>query len=475
MAINSITQTHLYEFNWSRLAAMLKSFRELSGRTQKEVQEKLLDILKSNGSPEWYEFRHIVDSEYGGSLAKLEAGGRFQDIIQLPDFGPLAEAYGIHRPLFDSLLAEPVDDIFLHHRCGDDFKEVDHSSQPSNSSEATYKIPVVKLRGTDDIDIVHLVLKEGGSSTRHIHPGDEILYVLNDGAVEVRLEDTGLQAKLEKDDFIHFDAEQNHSIHSCSQQDVELLVIRFFQFHSGQRWKLSKKLSKSRSSQKVITRVIKEMRASSWKGLDQKGFDEPKQILDRFGLGRFLQLLTSPNFVGGRYGLSLNALAERANIAGYKEYERSDFARLHNGEARVRHEELPDLAAIYGVKPMLLYNFLFPVFPYAIAIHGQADMRKVELDLPNGVTYMVPCRCLAFSGITMALVILEQNAATPENHHPAYEFLQPLDGQVEVDFDRTVRGPISKGEYCIFDSSKTHSVRNSGHVQAKVLAIRFLQ
>jgi quercetin dioxygenase-like cupin family protein len=466
---------HLYEFNWSRLAAMLKSFRELSGRTQKEVQEKLLELLKSNGSTEWNEFQRIVDSENGGSLAKLEAGGRIRDIIQLPDIGPLAEAYGIHRPLFDSLLAKPVEDIFLHHRCSDDFMEVDHSTQPSNSSEATYKIPVVKLRGTDDIDIVHLVLKGGGSSTRHMHPGDEILYVLNDGAVEVQMEDTGLQAKLEKDDFIHFDAEQNHSIYSCSQQDVELLVIRFFQFHSGERRKLSKKLSKSKSSQKVITRVIKDMRVSGWKGLDQKRFNEPKEIFDRFGLGRFLQLLTSPNFAGGHYGLSLNTLAEKAHIAGYKEYERSDFARLHNGEARVKREELPTLAGIYGVRPMLLYNFLFPVFPYAIAIHGQADMRSVELDLPNGVTYMVPCRCLAFSGVTIALVILEQDAATPENRHPAYEFLQPLEGEVQVEFDRVVRGPIREGEYCVFDSSKMHRVRNSGCTQAKVLAIRFLQ
>ena len=102
-------------------------------------------------------------------------------------------------------------------------------------------------------------------------------------------------------------------------------------------------------------------------------------------------------------------------------------------------------------------------------------MKKVELDLPKGVIYTVPSRCLAFSGITIALVILDQNVATPENRHPAYEFLQLLDGQVEVDFDRTVRGPISKGEYCIFDSSKTHRLRNSGHTQAKVLTIRFLQ
>jgi len=91
------------------------------------------------------------------------------------------------------------------------------------------------------------------------------------------------------------------------------------------------------------------------------------------------------------------------------------------------------------------------------------------------VTYMVPCRCLAFSGVTIALVILEQDAATPENRHPAYEFLQPLEGEVQVEFDRVVRGPIREGEYCVFDSSKMHRVRNSGCTQAKVLAIRFLQ
>ncbi len=158
-------------------------------------------------------------------------------------------------------------------------------------------------------------------------------------------------------------------------------------------------------------------------------------------------------------------------------YSRSRFVRLHHGEIQVKKEELPALADIYGVTPALFYNFLFPAFRYAIAVHDEKDMSVLptEFVTREEVVYSVPRRRLAHSDTTVAVMRLDPGASTMESRHPGYEILKPLEGQVAVEFGSTKNPEIKAGAYAIFYSGIDHRVCNRGQTPARVLVLRLME
>jgi quercetin dioxygenase-like cupin family protein len=332
------------------------------------------------------------------------------------------------------------------------------------------------LKGTEEAVVVHLDLDPGGHSTTHAHSGDELMFVV-EGTVEVRLEDSGLWTRLDRGDYVHFYAEQQHSAWNTSANPARLFIIRFYQLEAtGTRFEYLKALGAKRPSANLIARVVKEVKAALAPFDLRAGRNPVPEVSDRFGLARLLQLLCSDEFRGADNGLSLKALARRA-ADRHLGYSPSWFDRLRHGQAPVRADELPALAEkVYEVEPLLLYDFLFPVHRNAIVVRQPRDFRPVPDDLVRspGVRYEVPCRRLADSDLAIARLRLAPGAGTPVNRHPGHELLLPLAGVCEVRFGE-VRARLDPGQhrYAHYHSRRDHQVVNVGDRPAEHLVLRF--
>ncbi|MHC4742008.1 MAG: cupin domain-containing protein [Planctomycetota bacterium] len=463
------------------------------------------ELAGLEGKPEWAKFRRMLDLESRMALRVLESPPRSDRQIVLPSVLPLARAYGLSPVMFDPLMSRVVDDDFLLHRPGDnDIERFDRGDADFYGSGMTYRIPRTRLQKAQNIAFVDLEIEPAGESKSHFHPGDELL-IVEAGPIEVWLEDTGLRVSVKKGEFIHLDAGQLHKVVNPTNEKAKVFLIRFSQFRSGTRAQLFREVGDSKPSEKIVSRLFKEMKTSvwpvTWKGereedereedeskkpvevFDRRGFwvdrsASPVEVFDRRGLGNFLRLVCAAG--GGSAGhlpLSLDKLVDRAKQLKWGEkYNRSKFARLHHGQMRVMKSELPELAKIYDVSSMLLYDFLFPAFRYAVVV-GRGDMTPEDpaFEIPEGVSYFVPCRRLAHSDVTLALVKLKKDRYTVENCHPGVELLKVLEGEVTVRLRGIPPYVIKRGEYGYFSSQMVHCVGNEGSDTAEVLAIRFLE
>jgi hypothetical protein len=200
-------------------------------------------------------------------------------------------------------------------------------------------------------------------------------------------------------------------------------------------------------------------------------------VRDRFGLARLLRLVYSERFQGPRNEISLPDLERRAQNQGLR-FRRGHFDRLHHGEATLEREELRDLAKVYEVEPMLLFDFLFPALRNAVVVRRPEDWRLLPAEFLGcpGVNYYSPCRRLSDSDISIAMVEFTRAAGTPVNRHPGHELLLPLEGHLEVRFGDTRTG-ISAGEHLFahYHSRGEHQVANVGEDPARALVIRFYE
>src|SRR5207253_2671670 len=134
-----------------------------------------------------------------------------------------------------------------------------------------------------NLAFVHLVLDPQGSSDAHRHGGDELLFVLHGGPVEVRLQDGGEKFRLERGDYLHFYAEQSHSAHNISTTDkAEVLVIRFY--HHREKAKRT-----DPPSREELQEVLREWITSGPAKQDTKR-QEPKLELSAFAGAWMLEL-----------------------------------------------------------------------------------------------------------------------------------------------------------------------------------------
>jgi quercetin dioxygenase-like cupin family protein len=287
-----------------------------------------------------------------------------------------------------------------------------------------------------------------------------------------------LRVKLEEGEFAHFDAGQTHSAHNVSDGQATVFLIRFLQHKMGSRTHLLSQLLVSRPSPRIVNRLVREMKVSAWTEKTRQEKGPPEKVLDTYGLAHFLQLLCSDSFALEGRGPTLDDVVNRCEAKQRKfTYSRAKFARLHAGEAQVKRDQLPELADIYGVSPVLFYDFLFPAFRYAVVV-GEDNMKEIGPAfgmLEDGVTYRVPCRHLAYSDMTIALVELASESRPPENRHPGHELLKVLEGEVTVAFQGAAKGIVKQGEYAVFKSHIKHQVYNHTGKPARMLSFRFLE
>jgi len=468
------------------LAARLSSLRATYDRSLEEVATRFATLMKQPAAM----------ARYGTTvIARLFAKGGIDAVEQSPegevldltcaDCTLLAEAYGVHRILLDPVLVAPSEEVCLRERF-DDFLVVGDRDEKAYGRDAEYGIPSRKFVGEESFVVVHLHIKPGGCSDIHWHRGDELIFVRK-GAIDVLLRNSGLRARLNRWDFIHFYAEQVHWVHNTTSEPADLFILRFRP--SRRRFDLLRGLRTKKPRKALVSRAIRELLATvapdaavAVAQLEHSppGVDSP--VLDRAGLGRLLQLLSSEKFSRGLVRLTLDELARQTEKIGFN---RAKLHRLHHGLAPVTMRDLLSLAPGYGAKPILFYDYLFPVLRNAIAVQQRGDpaspfddpgdFRAVppECGGEANCVYRVPCRRLADTDAVFAVVELPRDGSTPENRHPGHEILLPLRGKMDVRFG-AASVPINtdEGVFAHFHSDRMHQLCNVGDTPATAFVIR---
>lgn len=397
----------------------------------------------------------------------LEAGGDGDLELGEFDLELISAGYGISSLMFESLGAAIVDSNYLEQTI------IDGREARSRlfGSNAHYKAAPRKLKGAEDVHVVQLQLGPQGFSDTHAHPGDEFLFVRS-GVVELHLKNSGLSARLGTHSYIHFHSEQVHQLVNVSEEPADLFIVRFYQFeNSGVRFRTLRELKGGSPPKNLVRRVIDQMRAVL--SYDMKGnHGAANVVVDRFGFGRLLQMVSGEEFRGKGNRLTFSALAKQG-------LSKPKMGRLHQGLAPVHEHEIATLAAIHQAAPLLFYDYLFPALMGAVAIHHPADWESIPSEWLHGstATYHVPSRHLAESDVSVAMIELEPGSETPVNSHPGFELILPIEGRVEVRLAEDDSRAVDAQEqlYVHFASSAPHSIANSGVDQARFLTIRFYQ
>lgn len=461
----------LLRIDQRELSRLLRVFRDRRDEAQSEVERRMQQRLKQRDPHGRYSDRpqpsialHVDQLEH--------AGTEVVDVVMmtLSDLNLIAESYGIHPLMLHPLLSNRLGGASIHVESFDRFMEVPGEF----GAGSCYRIPHVKLQGSEELAFVHLRLDGGGFSDRHSHPGDELIFCLT-GTIQLRLENSGLWTILGAGDYAHFYAEQVHSAHNIGDDPAELFIIRFYQLESmGTRFRILADLKSKTRRGAHTARAVQEL-MSAVDPLMVASEDLP-EIIDRFGLGRLLQMISEGN------GISLRKLEEAGKKARLG-FNRSKFHRLHNGDAPVTKKQLVALARTYGIHPMLLFDFLFPALRNAVVVrHSDNDFYQMPEDLVGvqGVKYFCPCRRLADSDISIAVIELDVGGKSPVNRHPGHELLLPLsDGTIAIRLgeggETGVRLSGRGSKYAHYFSNQDHYVANAGDSKVRCLLLRFYE
>lgn len=117
-------------------------------------------------------------------------------------------------------------------------------------------------------------------SNLHVHPGDELIYVI-EGTVFVELENTGIWTPLLEGDYIHFNAEIPHSVWNTSADKAVAIIVRFFQLERhGTRRRQNDILSQIESLMERFGKDYSAARDARIALLDRLAKDFPKWVGD---------------------------------------------------------------------------------------------------------------------------------------------------------------------------------------------------
>jgi len=470
------------------LAHALRMIRMENSISLEQIAESLHRALRQDFHRERYQRTTIAKLFFSRGVDAIEEGTEGVIGLTYDDCKLLAQVYGVHSLLLHPLLTSPSEDVCLIEKL-DDFLLVGDPDDETFGVHAQYGTPSRKLAGTENVAVVDLRIDQGGRSDVHSHPGDELMFVRR-GTIDVLLRNTGLRARLNQGDYLHFYAEQEHCAFNATTERAELFILRFR--FSGRRSELLRGLHAKKPKKLLVSQAIRELLltvapypvATGQEGQPSEPNAE-RQVLDRFGLGRLLQLLGSERFCAEGARLTLDELARKG--ARFR-FTRAKIHRIRHGLAAVTQADLMNLAEIYGVKPMLFYDYLFPVLRNAIAVrqHGEPEVSFQDVGemraLPpqyvgeSRARYRVPCRRLADTDVAIANLELPPGGTTPENRHPGHEILLPLKGRFIVRFGQTLaRVNAEEGTFAHFHSHRRHQVVNMGHETAEALVIRMYE
>ena len=461
-----------------RLGDILRSVRVSQNVSDEQIATRFSAAAKQHRNLPDSEQSQIFEIFRSGGIDALEEskGGTVQ--LSLHDFKLLADIYGVHRILLDPALSTPVEVCCVASL--NDSMEVDDDVH--YGFRTLYKTPEKCLRDAETVSIVKVEVQSGAYSDTHWHAGDELILVLR-GSIDVLLLGSGLRARLNASDYIHFYSEHEHCVMNTASDTAEFLVVRFAR--SSRRQKLIDHLKLA--SQELSTTIKRELLANVDPRSEQfiPGNPWPKEVADRPALGNLLQLLCTAKFRSDNRRLTLSELA----VAGKRQgFSRARLNRIHHGHSPVQTGELVALAELYDVAPMLLFDYCFPAHRHAIAVRcnpGETAIPPLRdremLIIPATATedrqsYLIPNKRLADSNASIAYLHLDIGAESPKNRHPGHEILIPIKGKVSLHFDGpSVNLNSESQQFAHFHSSRCHWVRNNGESSAELFVIRIYE
>lgn len=459
-------QVTTVETDRSQLARHLVSCRRSRDEKLVDVETRFQVALKR-------EHGNLHDSRITKDFSQLVSRGLKQLESSEPgslsfstnELALIAEAYGMSSLLLQSLRSRSSSGNHLT-QSFDDFSSADATF----GKGATYRIPQSKLAGTEDVQVLLAEIEPGGCSDAHMHPGDELTFVLN-GEIEIRLQDSGIWTRLGKGSYIHFYSDQYHSVHNLSADAARLIIVRFFPAESEGIQHRLRQINAQNPTKGLIRQVLQE-RAQELRANTHISREPAGQVLDRVGLGRFLEACKG-SFRGIRAPLRTKDLVEKGKTVGLRE---SKITKLQRGEANLSVNELKDIARMYEVAPLLLYDFLFPALRNAVVVRTDTEMSRVpdEFLSDSNVKYNVPIRRLAESNVAVSTLDLPANSASPEAIHPGFTLLIPLEGRIVLHVAGQETELIAgRHAFSHFWGATSHRFSNVTAQPAKTLVVRF--
>ena len=194
-----------------------------TGQSQRQVAQRLRAIPKR---PKWIR----ATARFLEDLENLD----ISEVHRLTDLHVLADAYEMPRLMLDFLISRPERQKPIIVECLSQFNIVEHSDGHAYGQNARYSIPPNRLAGTTDVSTgVAFACVElepyGGISDEHSHQGDELMLILQ-GTVEVELKGMNTTQRLSEGSYIHFYAEQRHSVRNVSSTVAVIFVVRCYDF-----------------------------------------------------------------------------------------------------------------------------------------------------------------------------------------------------------------------------------------------------
>jgi len=443
------------------VARVVQAFCELEGvdaaaRTEKfkkwmKEEQRVLSLLTAAGMA------------FKGDFDEFLREGRFR--LTVADLDAIGELFGISSLLLDPLLSEEHSGDSLTLDFNRDFSPIPRSK--NRGKNATYSTAHRRLGGTDAA-FVRLELDAWGESDNHEHLGDEMIWV-ESGEIEIHFELSGVSMTMKKHDLIHFYAEHRHRV-VAKKRSTKCFIIRFYQLGSERTrqflWRAVEGLlaasgdSKYEALRHEARAWMQEMSPSYRK----KEELELERIQDVLGLARFLMRCRSVHHESGSARLD-NETKQKLESARLAPTDRISFK---------------EVAEAYGVEEFLLHSYCARAVPGMIVLRdAPSDFRQIAglfAGEEANVDFYLPIRNLSCADMSLAKVVLKAGSTTGRNHHPGYEAILMVSGEVSVFFEGdTPENVISSedGRLCHFNSARTHRIVNTGSEPAEFLVIRF--
>jgi quercetin dioxygenase-like cupin family protein len=485
-----------YPLNWDELGELLKEFRDRKGLSRPQMAEILQQNLSDDPKP-WLPLKKAL-IKYRGRFIRLieENASNLKDSLKWKDDDAttLARLYGVTPLMLDWLRSENTDAGCLV-ITENDWVKLRQRNPKYYGSGTKYSVPVLKYpMGVTDVafGLLELTSAKSGSAA-HSHPGEEIL-ICRKGLVQVQFPHSGIWVDLRPGDLVHFWSEMNHKAISIAPKST-LFVVRYYQVvRPGTRSVIRTSFDGNGTAPSKVLNQLTRVAIR-----DEILEAEDERVADPIGLGRLLERIAMDSFRGpkrkkptiafkklvqslrdAKVSIQIMSAQSAKTVRQRLLKSKTHFIRLHHGELTIKKSDLGKLAKVYGVEPMIFYDYLHFSEPGVVAVR-QKEYRSVHLVKKTGVQYLACGRRLALSDIAILRVCLKSGKCTPENFHAGFEAIVATKGSVTVELHSTERHTnrhrvgSKPGEYAFFNSSRTHAVKNEGRGLAEFFVLRFYQ
>ncbi len=463
----------------SSLAQTLQRVRDVTETEMEIVSGRLFDRL-----PLLPPTSYVSETLRVHGHDALERPGDREIDLTARELMVIAEAYGLPSCILEILRCEVATSPALV--VAENELLIDHPNETYGHAVRVGRAPQRLAPGGTVIDPFFLGISSLGRTMPHCHSGDELLFVRS-GSLDLHFPKLQCLVHVDAGEYVHFYAEHLHYVTNSSASPCETWVFRIW--GDSPRVDLWKQTCKKRVGHGVRREALRTLRESiapsqdsPFSGPDATGGTPAAVIRDRWGLAHFVSRLRSSQADERGRPPTFSQLADRD---AKSKINRAKLYRIHNGESKVAASQLPFLATIYRIHPLLLCDYLAAVRrPYVrIRVDRRTEreaarpeeMRELDIAVTGErtVNWQLPESRLANGSCVVARVVIPAHAETTEFEHPGQVVLLSLAGKAEVRFSPDgLSLAVQESAYAHFHGRMTYKIVNPYEVPADLLVLR---